>query len=147
MSTVGEILRRKGNAVYSVHPCDTVYRALQVMAQKNVGAVMVLEGERLSGVFSERDYARKVVLRGKSSREALVREVMTTPVAFVEPENTVEECMALMTDRHIRHLPVVEEERLVGVVSIGDVVYAKISEQDFHIRRLVGYITGRSDSH
>ncbi|HON00586.1 MAG TPA: CBS domain-containing protein [Acidobacteriota bacterium] len=146
MNTVREILQNKGNAVFSVCPSDTVYRALKVLAEKNVGAVMVLEKQRLVGIFSERDYARKVVLRGKSSRETLIHEVMTTPVAFVRPENTVEECMALMTDRHIRHLPVMEEGRLVGVVSIGDVVYAKISEQDFHIRQLVSYITGSFDS-
>ncbi|GAB4249842.1 MAG: CBS domain-containing protein [Acidobacteriota bacterium] len=142
METVRDILQRKGNEVYAVSPDDSIYRALEVMAEKNIGAVLVIEDGQLVGVFSERDYARKVVLKGKSSRETKVREAMTSPVAYVRPENTIEECMALMTDKHIRHLPVLEGNRLIGVISIGDVVHAKISEQAFHIRQLENYITG-----
>jgi len=143
MKTVTQLLRGKGHEVLSVSPEASVFEALKVMAEKNVGALLVVEGERLVGVFSERDYARKVILKGKASKEIPVREIMTSHILYVRPEQTIEECMALMTDKRVRHLPVLEDERLVGVISIGDVVKAIIAEQDFMIEQLQNYITGR----
>ena len=117
---------------------------MQLKADKNVGAVLVLEGERLVGIFSERDDARKVILKGKSSKETIVREITSSHVLYIRPEQTLEDCMALMTDKLVRHLPVLEEEqRVVGVISIGDVVKDIISEQEFMIEQLQNYITGR----
>jgi len=142
MKTVNEILQKKGAEVWSVGPSETIYNALELMRQKNVGAVLVVESDILLGIFSERDYARKVVLEGKASKSTAVREAMTTRVAYVRPHQTVEECMALMTDKRIRHLPVFEGEALIGVISIGDIVQAKISEQEFIIEQLENYITG-----
>jgi CBS domain-containing protein len=143
MKTVTQLLRTKGNEVLSVSPETSVFDALKVMAEKNVGALLVVEQERLVGVFSERDYARKVILKGKASKEIPVREIMTSHVLYVRPEQTIEDCMALMTDKHVRHLPVLEGEKLVGVISIGDVVKAIIAEQEFIIEQLQNYITGR----
>ena len=143
MKTVRQLLRTKGHEILSVAPETAVFDALQLMAENNVGAVLVLEGERLVGIFSERDYARKVILKGKSSKEIPVREIMSTHVLYVRPQQTIEDCMALMTDKRVRHLPVMEEERLVGVISIGDVVKAIIAEQEFMIEQLQNYITGR----
>jgi CBS domain-containing protein len=140
MKTVTELLRRKGHAILSVSPDVPVFEALTVMAEKNVGALLVLEGDRLVGILSERDYARKVILKGKSSREIPVREIMSSHVLYVRPEQTIEDCMALMTDKRVRHLPVFEGEKLVGVVSIGDVVKAIIAEQSFVIEQLQNYI-------
>lgn len=140
--TVLDILRRKGRDIWSVHPDQSIFEALQLMDDKNIGAVLVLEDERIAGIFSERDYARKVVLKGKASRQTKVGEAMTQMVACVHIENTVEECMALMTEKHVRHLPVLEEDQIVGIISIGDVVQAKISEQEFMIEQLESYITG-----
>ena len=143
MKTVTQLLREKGQKVLSVAPETSVFEALQVMAEKNVGALVVVEGERLVGIFSERDYARKVILKGKASKEIAVREIMTSHVLYVRPEQTIDDCMALMTDKRVRHLPVLDEERLVGVISIGDVVKAIIAEQEFMIEQLQNYITGR----
>jgi CBS domain-containing protein len=143
MKTVTQLLRGKGHEILSVSPETTVFEALQVMAEKNVGALLAVEGTRLVGIFSERDYARKVILKGKSSKDTPVREVMSCDVLYVRPEQTVEECMALMTDKRVRHLPVLEEGRLVGLISIGDVVKAIIAEQEFLIEQLQNYITGR----
>ncbi|MBI2211720.1 MAG: CBS domain-containing protein [Deltaproteobacteria bacterium] len=142
MITVRDILRAKGNQIWSVSPDATVFSALELMAEKNTGALVALDGESLAGIFSERDYARKVILKGKASKETSVREIMTSEVTTVRPSQSVDECMALMTDKRIRHLPVFEEDKLVGLISIGDVVKAVISEREFTIKQLESYITG-----
>jgi CBS domain-containing protein len=139
-TTIRQIVRNKPD-VYAVAPEETVYNALTLMAEKNVGAVLVLEGQEIKGIFSERDYARRGILQGHTSRETAVREVMTPNVICIEPSATVDMCMALMTDRRIRHLPVVEGSQLLGVVSIGDVVRAVVDEQQFTIQSLVSYVT------
>jgi CBS domain-containing protein len=136
MSSVRRILQIKGNDVWSVTPDSSVYDALRLMRQKDVGALIVIQGSELAGVFSERDYARKVVLEGKSSREIKVKEVMTKKVFSVHPEQTVQECMELMIEKHIRHLPVVIDQRVVGVISIGDVVQDIIYKQKESIKSL-----------
>lgn len=142
MTTIWEVLERKGHEVHTIDPDATVFDALVTMAQKNIGALVVLENGRVAGVLSERDYARKVILRGESSKELTVRKIMSRGVICVAPERTVAECMALMTDMRVRHLPVVAEEKLVGVISIGDVVKAVIAEKEFIIEQLEGYIRG-----
>jgi CBS domain-containing protein len=142
MVTVSQCLQRKGRTVWTVGPDDSVYEALQLMADKDIGALLVLKEEKLVGIFSERDYARKVILKGRTSKETPVRDIMTTQVVYVQPGYLIEECMALMTERHVRHLPVLQDERLVGVISIGDVVKEIISEQQFVIEQLEHYITG-----
>jgi CBS domain-containing protein len=142
MKTVREVLDGKGHEVFSVSPDATVYEALRLMADRDVGAVLVMDGDRnLVGVLSERDYARQVILKGKTSRETPVREIMTARVVYVRPEQTVDECMAIMTDKRIRHLPVLDGGRLVGLLSIGDVVKTVISEKQFLIEQLENYIT------
>ena len=143
MKTVRDLLKTKGSDVWSVSAEATVYETLGLMAEKGVGALLVLQAGRLIGIISERDYARKVELQGKSSRETAVGEIMTVKVAYVKPQNTVAECMALMTDKRIRHLPVMDGDHLVGVISIGDVVKAVITEQEFTIQQLENYITGQ----
>lgn len=140
MIYVSDLLDRKGRDVWSLPPGATVYEAIDQMAQKGVGALLVIEDERLVGMVSERDYARKVVLQGKVPRETLVREIMSHPVTCVRPEHMVEQAMALMTDRRIRHLPVVVAERVVGVISIGDVVRGLIEQKEFYIQQLKTYI-------
>ncbi len=142
MVTVEQILRHKGNSFWHVAPGTMVIDALKLMAEKDVGALLVLEAGRLVGIISERDYARKVILMGKSSLRTPVREIMTWDVLTVGPGQTVEECMALMTERRIRHLPVLIEGRVGGVVSIGDVVKASLDIKDFTIQQLENYITG-----
>jgi CBS domain-containing protein len=142
MQTVSDILKNKGSEIWSVTPTTTVYDAIKLMSDKGIGALLVMEGERLAGIFSERDYARKVVLEGKSSRDVPVRDIMTSRVLWVSPERTVQECMALMSDKRLRHLPVLDEEKVVGVISIGDLVKAIIHEQQFLIEQLQQYITG-----
>lgn len=120
---------------------DTVFTALQLMAERNIGSVLVMDGEKVLGIFTERDYARKVILAGRSSKEMKVREIMTGDVWYVGPERTVEECMALVTDKRVRHLPVLDDDsRLIGLVSIGDLVKAMISDKEFVIEQLVSYI-------
>ena len=141
MKTVRDLLKQKGRDVCSVAPDSTVYDALKVMADKNLGAVLVIEAGRPVGIFSERDYARQVILKGKSSKDTPVREVMTSKVVFIRPDQSIEECMALMTDKRFRHLPVLEEGQLAGILSIGDVVKALISEKDFLIEQLANYIS------
>jgi CBS domain-containing protein len=142
MTTVRQLLQAKNAEVWTIRPEALVYDALQTMAEKDVGALPVIEGGEIVGIFSERDYARKVVLKGKSSRTSPVREMMTARVLFVSPAETVEECMKLMTEKRVRHLPVLEEGRLVGIVSIGDAVKKVIADQQFTIEVLEKYITG-----
>ena len=143
MKTVSQLLQTKGQEIWSIGPETLVIEALKLMAEKGIGALVVLEAGQVVGIVSERDYARKVSLQGKSSRTTSVREIMTEKVVFVRPEQTVADCMALMTNKRIRHLPVMENDRLIGVISIGDVVKAVISEQEFMIEQLESYITGR----
>ncbi len=142
MNTVKQLLEVKGNEVWSVSPDTSVLEALQLMAEKNVGALLVLKAGQVVGIFSERDYARKVILAGRNSQHTTVDQIMSTKVLYVTPEQTVSECMALMTDKHLRHLPVMEKRRLRGVISIGDIVGAIIGEQEFLIEQLERYVTG-----
>ena len=140
MKTLKQLLEAKGREVYAIEPGARVFDALKLMADKGVGALIVTEGGRISGVISERDYARKVILLGKSSHELQVRDIMTSKVITVHPGQSVEECMALMTEKRIRHLPVTEGERLVGVLSIGDLVKEVIAAQRQTIEQLESYI-------
>jgi CBS domain-containing protein len=140
MKTVQQLLESKRHRVVSVTSSGTVFDALKVMAEMEIGAVVVIDNEHLVGIFSERDYARKVVLQGKSSKDTPVREIMTEKVVCVRPDQTVEDCMGLMTDKRIRHLPVLEHKKVIGVVSIGDVVKEMLSEKEFVIRQLESYI-------
>jgi len=142
MRTVRQILQTKGNDLWSVDPETLVFDALKLMAEKNVGALLVLRSKRLVGIFSERDYARRMILKGKHSKETLVSEVMTEKPICVSPDRTLDVCMSLMTENHIRHLPVTDHETLLGVISIGDVVKEIILEQQGTINDLENYITG-----
>ena len=139
---VRDLLQKKGDAVFSVAPGDSVRAAVEQMAERGVGALLVMEGERLVGIVSERDYARQVILKGRSSHDTPVSDIMSSRVVCVHPERTIEECMALMTDRRIRHLPVLADDRVTGVISIGDVVSAVIAEKEFQIQQLESYISG-----
>lgn len=141
MKRVREILNDKGAQVWSIAPDRTVFDALKLMGEKEVGALTVVVDDQLVGVISERDYARKVILKGRTSRETQVREIMSTRVISTALDRTVQECLGVMTDKHIRHLPVLEEEELVGIISIGDLVKAVIAEQQFMIEQLESYIT------
>jgi CBS domain-containing protein len=140
MKTVTQLLQAKGREIHTIGPEARVFEALKLMAEKNVGALVVTEGGRLAGIISERDYARKVILLSKSSHEIAVREIMTSRVITVQPGQTVEQCMALMTEKRIRHLPVTEGEKLIGVLSIGDLVKEVIAEQEQTIKQLESYI-------
>ena len=143
MTAVADILKSKADpAVHTIAPLTSVFDALQRMAEKGIGALVVLEGDAIVGIVTERDYARKIVLMGRTSVLTLVRDVMTSPVMFVGPAQTGEQCMALMTDNRLRHLPVVDDGKLVGLISIGDLVKNIISEQKFVIEQLEHYITG-----
>lgn len=142
MRTVEQLIHVKGGDIWSVAPQATAYQALQIMADKNVGALLVMETEKLVGIFSERDYARKVILKDKSSKNTSVSELMTREVFYINADSTLEESMALMTAKHIRHLPVLKNTRLIGIVTLGDVVKQLISDQQFAIRELEKYITG-----
>ncbi|HEU4342934.1 MAG TPA: CBS domain-containing protein [Candidatus Binatia bacterium] len=141
MKRVKDILEVKGRSVWSIEPNASVYDAMKLMADKQVGALLVMEASRLVGIISERDYARKVILQGRSSRTTQVHEIMTARVAYAEPEQNIEECMALMTEKRIRHLPVIEAGQVAGVISIGDLVKSIIAEQKFIIEQLERYIT------
>ncbi len=143
MVTVKQLLEEKGSTVWSTSPVTSVYDALQMMAEKNVGALVVTEGNTVVGMFSERDYARKVALLGRRSRDLSVREIMSADVISISPQDPLERCMELMTNQHIRHLPVIANGRLLGLVSIGDVVRRVIEEQQSTITHLEDYITGR----
>jgi CBS domain-containing protein len=147
VKNVRDILREKGTAVYSIAPDDTVYDALKLMAGKNVGALVVLDGDRLAGLISERDYARKIVLKDKLSRETKVKEIMTTDVLTVTPAMDLDECMELITDKRLRHLPVVENDRVLGIISIGDIVKGIIDHKESVIEQLESYIKGRPVKH
>ena len=140
MKTVSQLLQVKGGSVWSVTPESSVFSALKLMAEKNVGALLVMNGDALRGIMSERDYARKVILLGKSSHELAVRDIMSDKVVSVTPKQTVDDCMGLMTGRRIRHLPVLDNGRVVGVLSIGDLVKAVIEEQKQTIQQLESYI-------
>jgi CBS domain-containing protein len=142
MRTAADILSFKGDAVWAVGPDDTVLYGLGVMAERDIGAVVVLEEDRLIGILTERDYARKVVLLGRSSRDSAIRDIMTAKVYCVHPETSIEECLALMTDRRVRHLPVLSAGQVIGLVSIGDLVHATIAEQEQVIEHLQHYIAG-----
>lgn len=142
MNTVRELLKRKDNNVWSVTPKAMVLEALELMAEKNIGALLVLDQGKLVGIFSERDYARKVRLKGRSSTDTPIDELMTREIVSVSPDEKIKECMELMTTRRIRHLPVFENERLVGVITIGDLVKRIITDQEVAIRELENYITG-----
>ncbi len=143
MGTVSNILKGKNKAIFSITPGTTVYNALEIMVEKNVSALVVLDNEKLAGIFTERDYARKVILKGKASRDTLISEIMTADVITVSPDSSIDDCMRLMTNKFIRHLPVVEDGCLVGVISIGDVVKYVIDDQKFIIENMEHYIKGR----
>ena len=142
MKSVSDVLKGKGGEVSCISPVTTVFEAITVMAEKEIGALLVMEGDVLLGILTERDYARKIILQGKSSRETSVQEIMTSKVMVVTPAHSVDECLAIMTEKHVRHLPVVEHGKVVGIVSIGDAVKAIISDQHFTISNLVNYIMG-----
>lgn len=142
MQNVRQILQKKGSQVWSISPDDTVYNALKLMAEKELGALLVIDNEQLVGIMSERDYARKVILKGMASKDAPVKEIMTSDVLYVHPDRTVEECMKIMSKKHVRHLPVIEDGNLVGVISIGDVVTSVIAEKEYTIQQLENYIHG-----
>jgi CBS domain-containing protein len=141
-ATVSEILNQKGSTVYSINPGATVFEAIQLMADRNIGALLVTDGEKLVGVISERDYTRNVILKGKSSKQTAVREIISGKVISVSPNHSIEDCLRLMTDQRIRHLPVLDDGRIVGVVSIGDLVNWIISAQTSTIHQLQTYIGG-----
>jgi CBS domain-containing protein len=142
MQTVRDILKAKGSEVWSVEPDATVFEALQRMAEKEVGALVVMQDTQIVGLMSERDYARKIILHGRASPTTLVKEIMTSPVVYIHLDQAIEECMSLITEKRIRHLPVLENGKLVGLISIGDIVKSIIADQQFIIEQLVRYVSG-----
>lgn len=142
MNTVSHLLHGKGHDIWSIGPDASVYDAIHLMAEKGIGALVVFQGELLVGIISERDYARDVVLKDRSSKETLVREIMSDKVVYAEPDQTVDECLAVMTEKRIRHLPVMDGDRMLGLISMGDLVKTIIAEQKLTIDQLERYITG-----
>jgi len=142
MATVKQLLESKDNNVWSIAPETTVFEGLQVMADKNIGALLVTKDEKLVGIFSERDYARKVILKGKASKDTTIAELMTREVVYTTPDDSLDDCMALMTAKHIRHLPILKNNKLIGLLTLGDVVKQIISSQEFKIQEMEKYISG-----
>ena len=142
MPTVNQLLQSKGFDIVTIDANATVFEALETMANHGIGSLIVLESGKVVGLFSERDYARNIILKGRTSKETNVKEIMTSQVVVVSPEQSVEECMAIMTDKRVRHLPVMKDDKLIGIISIGDLVKAIIEEQQFVIEQLVRYING-----
>ena len=142
MTTIAQLLNAKGKQIWAVEPKATIFEALEIMSEKEIGALLVMEDGKLKGIFSERDYARKVILKGKSSKETPVGELMTKKVFYIDPQKTTNDCMAMMTAKRIRHVPVIEDNQVMGIVTIGDVVNQIISEQEVTINHLENYITG-----
>ncbi len=142
MTTVDKLLKAKGNEIWSIAPDSSVFEALEMMAEKNVGGLLILEDDKLVGIFTERDYARKLILKGRFSKDTKVSDLMTKNILYVEADNTIEDCMTLMTSKRIRHLPVLENGGLIGVLTIGDLVKQIISEQQTTINQLENYISG-----
>ena len=142
MTTIAQLLNTKGDQIWSVEPKATIFEALEIMSEKEIGALLVMVDGKLTGIFSERDYARKVILKGKSSKETPVGELMTKKVFYIDSQKTINDCMAMMTAKRIRHVPVIEDNQVVGIVTIGDVVNQIISEQEVTINHLENYITG-----
>ena len=142
MEKIRNILQSKKQSIISVNPKNTVYEALEVMVQKNVGSILIMDEDEFAGIFTERDYARKLILQGKSSKETLIGEIMTLNPVTITPDFSIEDCMHLMTDKFIRHLPVIENNKLIGIISIGDLVKSIIEEQKFIIDNLEHYISG-----
>lgn len=143
MGAVRKILERKGNLIFSISPSTSVFHALEIMVEKNVSALLVTENEKLIGIFSEKDYARKVILKGKASKQTRIGDIMSGNVITVTPESTIDQCMQLMTNNFIRHLPVISEDKVIGIISIGDVVKYIIEEQKFIIKNMEHYIGGQ----
>ena len=141
MATVKQLLETKDNNVWAISPEATVFNGLEVMAEKNIGALLVTRDNKLVGIFSERDYARKVILKGKASKDITIGELMTTEVVYTTPEDSIDACMALMTAKHIRHLPIIKNDSLIGLITLGDVVKQIISSQEFKIKELEKYIS------
>ena len=142
MTTIAQLLNAKGDQIWSFEPKATIFEALEIMSAKEIGALLVMEDGKLTGIFSERDYARKVILKGKSSKETQVGELMTKKVFYIDSQKTINDCMAMMTAKRIRHVPVIEDNQVMGIVTIGDVVNQIISEQEVTINHLENYITG-----
>ena len=142
MTTIAQLLNTKGDQIWSVEPKATIFEALEIMSEKEIGALLVMVDGKLTGIFSERDYARKVILKGKSSKETQVGELMTKKVFYIDSQKTINDCMAMMTAKRIRHVPVIEDNQVMGIVTIGDVVNQIISEQEVTINHLENYITG-----
>lgn len=146
MKTVGELLKTKGHEIWSISPQTSAYKALEMMADKDIGALLVIENGKLVGIFSERDYARKVILKGRASKDTAVGELMTRMVSSVSPGNTLEDCMALMSSKKVRHLPVLDNGRLVGMITLGDVVKRIICKQELRMRQLESHMHGLSEA-
>jgi len=140
MITIRHLLDTKGYKIWSINPDATVYEAIELLAEKDIGAVLVMDDDKLIGILSERDYARRLILKGRMSQATEVRLIMTSDVITLKPDNTLEECMALMTQKHVRHIPILEDDKVIGVISIGDAVNATIANQEFLIEQLEKYI-------